>query len=191
MKSCLIVSIQPNAFTQLSYPQILTMTSGNAPWLYTWTGTLKPGDFKFITQWGTWNSLVPVPESHQRVDLKTSHGITNDYRFTFPFPSGSYTVTLNLKDHTLMVTQALKSSTGLDSPGSEVPFTVTTRSGSVEVVLNGNAAGSVSLYSFQGSLLDREQGSGTMVLGRGLASGAYVVTVQIDDKFYSQKIVVR
>ncbi len=172
----------------------IAMLRNNEDTNYTWTGTLKPGHFKFITQLGTWNSLVPVLASNQPVEVGKTYGLTNDYRGDYRFvvsTAGTYTITVNLQYRTLVINPVLKSATGLDSPGSEVPFTVISRSGSVEVVLNGNAAGSVSLYSLQGSLLDREQGSGSMVLGRGLASGAYVVTVQIDDKFYSQKIVVR
>ncbi len=173
----------------------IAMTQDNEEsWIYTWTGTLKPGHFKFITQLGTWNSLVPVPASNQPVEVGKTYGLTNDYRGDYRFvvsTAGTYTITVDVRNHTLMVNPALKSATGLESTGSKASFTVTTRGGSVEVVLNGNAAGSASLYSLQGRLLDRRQGSGSMVLGRDLASGAYIVKIEIDNQVYSQKVVVR
>lgn len=86
------------------------MTAGGNPYEFTWTGILKPGDFKFTldkqTDWdGAWFTasradMEPSGSPQQMIFSKKGSGL--DYKWKIK-EGGTYTVTLNQLDETVVI----------------------------------------------------------------------------------------
>ena len=74
--------------------------------IFTWNGYLKAGHFKFITQLGTWNSIVPSRKAHETIIPEYKHSISDNYQGDYRFvllDAGNYTIRVNLNENTMYV----------------------------------------------------------------------------------------
>lgn len=74
--------------------------------VFTWRGYLKAGHFKFITQLGTWNSIVPSIKAHETIIPEYKHSISDNYQGDYRFvllDAGYYNIRVNLNDNTMYV----------------------------------------------------------------------------------------
>ncbi|MFV0538622.1 MAG: SusF/SusE family outer membrane protein [Dysgonomonas sp.] len=74
--------------------------------VFTWSGYLKAGHFKFITQLGTWNSIVPSVKAHETIIPEYKHSISENYQGDYRFvllDAGNYTIRVNLNNNTMFV----------------------------------------------------------------------------------------
>lgn len=78
--------------------------------IFTWEGPLKASDFKFINTLGTWTPAFTATTENETVQLGEEHSLFyddgNDYKFTIA-DAGFYTVTIDLKKLTMIVTEAV------------------------------------------------------------------------------------
>ncbi|MDU1904624.1 MAG: SusF/SusE family outer membrane protein [Dysgonomonas sp.] len=92
--------------------------------LYTWEGYLNTGHFKFITEPGTWNSLVPVNAAHYDASSEEKHPFTNiyrgDYRF-FVTEAGNYKMTFSLREKWFTLTKSTDSRSTIYLVGDATP----------------------------------------------------------------------
>lgn len=78
--------------------------------IFTWTGFLKAGDFKFINKLQTWQPSFNASSSDEAVVLGQTHALVynedgNDYKFVLE-KAGVYTVTIDIKKLTMTVIEA-------------------------------------------------------------------------------------
>ncbi len=162
--------------------------------MYRWTGALKAGHFKFITQLGTWNSLVPYMSSNVNVTLGFTHHISNNYQGDPRFileKDGTYIVTVDLKDRRMRVDESIPKSTIGESVNAD--FTIIPFSGYVEVKLNTTTqVEQAELIDLSGRTISVEKNhSASFKLGNNLTSGIYIVKIAYAQKTYVQKVLVK
>lgn len=76
--------------------------------VYTWSGEMKSGHFKFITQLGTWNSIVPTGKAHETIMSGRVHNISDNYQgdYRFVLGTGGYcTIRVDLNNYTMVLTK--------------------------------------------------------------------------------------
>jgi len=74
--------------------------------VFTWSGYLKAGHFKFITQLGTWNSIVPAKKAHETIIPEYKHYVSDNYQGDYRFvllDAGNYTIRVDLNENIMFV----------------------------------------------------------------------------------------
>lgn len=164
---------------------------------YTWSGYLYEGEFKFITQLGTWNSIVPEKAAHERIISGYTHRISNDYRGDYKFVisrAANYTITVNTKNRTLKVDDMM-TLRNLESDGvaSSDDYTVVGLQGSVEVRNSKNLpVNRIRLLDINGRVLDMVKNvNSTCYLGNNMAAGVYIVEIEGGGSVQHRKVLIR
>jgi|GEM_PF-54972 len=168
--------------------------------VYRWSGNMtEKKHFKFITQLGTWHSIVPAQKAHETITIGKDHRISSyyqgDYRYIMP-ESGTYTVTVDLKNKTV---QVYKEESTLRASGDWVTdiintdYTIIPRIGSVEVKLGGSTkVQRARLISLNGHIIDIVDNKNTSFnMGYNLIPGIYIVEMNIEGKIYTEKILLK
>lgn len=92
--------------------------------IFTWTGTLSTGQFKFTTARDNWNSIVSSVQDNATMEIGQHMGLTynpesgsQDWKW-YNNEAGDYTLTVNLTAETLTVVRAMSDITALYIIGS-------------------------------------------------------------------------
>jgi|GEM_PF-6535554 len=169
---------------------------------YSWQGYLKAGHFKFITELGTWKSLVPAATSHYDIpDLPSGCNVamSNIYRGDYRFGitrSGYYNILLNvgLMYFEIAPINTLRSAMDMAEGQAQSQFSLISDNSSVQVKVNGMPnVQKAQLVTIAGRMVDMVQNvKGGFVLGSGLSAGVYVVNIVYDNnQVFTQKVNVR
>lgn len=159
--------------------------------IYQWQGTLKAGQFKFITRLNTWNSLVPVPSKNETVTIGATHQVTNDYKgdYRFVMPEkNDYIVTLDLNNHTFTVDYAFPTKKSIKENNSQ-QYTIITGTNYIEIA-SEITLDSICLWDINGRLIAKEQyKSGTTTIDN-LIKGVYIVELIYKGEKVTRKVLV-
>ncbi len=74
--------------------------------VFRWSGYLRSGHFKFITQLGTWNSIVPARRSNEIIIPEYKHYVSDSYQGDYRFilhDAGNYTIHVDLNENIMYV----------------------------------------------------------------------------------------
>jgi len=119
----------PTSWDRATAPELTSDGNG----VFTWTGDMLAGDFKFITTRDNFNSVVAT-EPDKAVELGQAMGIalnpeggSNDYKWKIA-EAGKYTVKVNVTDMTMVVSKVVESaieSVEVDAESDAVYYTLT------------------------------------------------------------------
>ncbi len=150
--------------------------------IFTWTGDLSAGQFKFLNVLATWSNTVnPKDANDLEFALDTDYdlkyrpyeGSPNDHKFKVT-TAGAYKIDVNLNTMKVNITN----STGIKNT-VVIPFEVKIENGSVNVIAeDNNNIQSVNLFDI----------SGKSISGNNLPKGVYILKVKYDGKKYIRKI---
>lgn len=162
--------------------------------IFKWTGTLTAGHFKFLTELGTWNSLVPYMGFSEKVTVGTTYYVSNNYQGDPQFileKAGLYTVTVNLNTREMNLKESKLKSVIAESINSD--FTVIPGDASVDIKVNTMAQiDQAELIDISGRILAiKKNQSADFNLGTNLSSGIYIVKVICAQKSYVQKVLIK
>jgi alpha-glucosidase len=123
-------SATPNGWTNTN-PSVMTEAlSNDESAVFTWTGTLSAGEFKFINAPNAWQPSFNASTANEAVVLGQAHAIAyneagNDHKFTIA-AAGYYSMAVDLKKQTMVVveTPADLWITGTAIPGSTAKLSV-------------------------------------------------------------------
>jgi hypothetical protein len=116
----LIGGATPNAWDNGNAQKMTLVESTAQSAIFTWTGALTASDYKFINALYTWMPCFNAATANESVVLGQTHSLVYnqnnnaiDYKFTIGI-AGNYTVTVDLKKLTMVVTQAAQSEIPVD-----------------------------------------------------------------------------
>ncbi|NDW11047.1 SusF/SusE family outer membrane protein [Dysgonomonas sp. 520] len=106
----LIGGAAPNGWSNDKAEAMMLVSSDDESAVFTWTGALKASDFKFINTLGTWQPSFNAATPDEPIILGETHSLVynasgDDHKFTLP-QAGFYTVIIDLKKLTMVVTEA-------------------------------------------------------------------------------------
>jgi hypothetical protein len=167
--------------------------------IFTWTGTLSAdGDrqFKFLSQSGSWNKTFNpfadtefTPGEEYDLNYRPREASPNDRKFLVA-TSGEYTVNVDL--NTMKVNIALP--TGI-APAkiNALPYKLKVWNKTVSIETAGdNVIQSAAIYDVTGKCLHFiSNPESSIVLGENLAGGVYIIRVQVEEKAFVQKTVIK
>lgn len=118
----IVGSASPAGWDRDTAPQLTDAGNG----IFTWAGSLKAGDFKFVTARNSWNSLcaaepdTPVTLSTAMTAAINAEGGDKDYKWVIA-EDGDYTLTVNLEAMSLLVTSGTTGISSIDADNSAAP----------------------------------------------------------------------
>lgn len=155
--------------------------------VYTWTGTVKAGDFKVIRKKNFSSGCYVANTENEAIVLGTAnnlkyernymlHGSGNDYKFVIGEADANkeVTITMDLNTMTLLVEEAKNPSTGIDGIEAQLA-TVYVQGGQLFIDGVAGTDYTASVYSLDGREVSRAVFTGNAEIA--LPQGSYVLTL--------------
>ena len=155
--------------------------------VYTWTGTVKAGDFKVIRKKNFSSGCYVANTENEAIVLGTAnnlkyernymlHGSGNDYKFVIGEADANkeVTITMDLNTMTLLVEEAKNPGTGIDGIEAQLA-TVYVQGGQLFIDGEAGVDYTAAVYSLDGREVSRAAFTGSTAIA--LPQGSYVVTL--------------
>ena len=185
-------SSTPNGWDRTN-AQNMTLKEGA---VYTWSGALKAGEFKFITQNNADYPSINAKAGNVTITPGNIEGAflsyhqSYDSRFVLT-SAGNYNIELDIANKTLLVTNSLIRSMVMDSDNAE--FTIISQYGYVTVSpSNDITITKAELINTSGNIIDIVKSKNHQFeLGHNAPAGTYIVRLYYNNKHYVQKVIIK
>lgn len=159
---------------------------------YKWTGTVTPGQFKFLKSTGSWGSCYVSTTNDQPVEFDTEYSIVyeyeyynnggNDYKFVFN-DTTTCTILVNLHTMKMVVKKGITNDIGLNKQPQS--YKICGNNGVIKASTNDYLPKNISVYNFAGQKVYNN----TFVLNTefNIQKGFYIVIITDNKKQVCKK----